>query len=406
MKVNAQIWIDRHIIKHLVWLLNGLVRVVGKILNLNHDLKRDFERVAVAKYKGMGSILQATPLLNSLRTKYPNAEITFISTNSNKAFLETLPMIDKYIFLDDGSFFKLLLGFPKLIFQLLRQRFQVFIDLEIYSHFSSLITTLSAAQNRFGYYMQSGKYRHGTYTHLIYFNPKASMSQVYLQMARLLHCENINPELYNYKNLSVNSEKIKLEKPYIVINPNASDLRLERRWPSNSFIELSNVLSQSHPDHALIFVGAPSEANYTTAICALSTNNKVENLAGKTSLDELIAIIKDADFMISNDTGPLHIAFACRTPAIGLFGPISPRQFDIPKESIALYKNVYCSPCVHEFDVPPCNGNNVCMQNISVEDVLNNVEKLTDSSRNEESERRVIYQYNDEVLGVIKRTAP
>ena len=95
MKVNAKIWIDRNIIKHLVWLLNGLVRIVGKVLNLNHDLKRNFERVAIAKYKGMGSILQATPLLNSLRAKYPNAEITFISTKSNKAFLETLPMIDK-----------------------------------------------------------------------------------------------------------------------------------------------------------------------------------------------------------------------------------------------------------------------------------------------------------------------
>lgn len=406
MKVNAQIWIDRNIIKHLVWLLNGLVRIVGKILNLNHNLERDFERVAIAKYKGMGSILQATPLLNSLRVKYPNAEITFISTKSNKAFLETLPMIDKYILLDDSSFFKLLFGFPKLIFQLFRQRFQVFIDLEIYSHFSSLITTLSAAQNRFGYYMQSGKYRHGTYTHLIYFNPKASMSQVYLQMARLLHCEDINLELYNYKNLSVNSEKTKLKKPYIVINPNASDLRLERRWPSDSFVELSNLLSQSHPDHTLVFVGAPSEAKYTTSICELSKHKSLENKAGKTSLDELIVIIKNADFMISNDTGPLHIAFACRTPAIGLFGPISPRQFDIPKESIALYKNVYCSPCVHEFDVPPCNGNNVCMQNISVMDVMESIETLKDPSRMEESDRQLIYQYNDEVLGVIKRTAP
>ena len=406
MKVNAQIWIDRNIIKHLVWLLNGLVRIVGKILNLDHNLERNFERIAIAKYKGMGSILQATPMLNALRVKYPDAKITFISTKSNKAFLDSLTMIDEYILLDDSSFLKLLIGFPKLIFTLLRQRFQVFIDLEIYSHFSSLITTLSAAQNRFGYYLQSGKYRHGTYTHLVYFNPKASMSQVYLQMARLLHCENINPALYDYKDLSVASDLSKIQSPYIVINPNASDLRLERRWPANSFIELANQLSKSHPSHNLIFVGAPSEEKYTTEICEQISNQKLTNLAGKTSLDELIHIIKEADFMISNDTGPLHIAFACRTPAIGLFGPISPRQFDIPSESIALYKDVYCSPCVHEFDVPPCHGNNVCMQHITVNEVLEGIKSLSDDTRIGATERKLLYKYNQEVLGVIKRTAP
>ena len=400
MKVNAQIWIDRNIIKHLVWLLNGLVRVVGKILNLNHDLERKFTRLAVAKYKGMGSILQATPLLTSLRNEYPNAQITFISTKSNKAFLDTLPMIDKYILLDDSSVGKLLFGLPKFLFLLFKQRFEVFIDLEIYSHFSSLITTLSAAQNRFGYYLQSGKYRHGTYTHIIYFNPKAPMSQVYLQMARLLHCKKLEDQLYSYPTFT---EVEGIERPYIVINPNASDLRLERRWPSASFVQLAKELSVTYPDHKIVFVGAPSEASYTSSICALIDEKQVRNLAGKTSLAELIGLIKHADFMISNDTGPLHIAFACRTQAIGLFGPISPKQFVIPSESIALYKNVYCSPCVHEFDVPPCNGKNVCMQKISVSEVIQQIPNLGKES---ETDHRAPINYlsDGEVLGVIKRT--
>lgn len=402
MKVNAQIWIDRHVIRRLVWLLNGLVRIVGKILNLNHDLERNFKRLAVAKYKGMGSILQATPLLSSLREEYPDAEITFISTKSNKAFLETLPMIDKYILLDDSSFSKLLFGFPKFLLSLLKHRFEVFIDLEIYSHFSSLVTTLSAAQNRFGYYLQSGRYRHGTYTHLIYFNPKAPMSQVYLQMARLLNCKNLTDQLYHYPTFT---EVNKIKKPYIVINPNASDLRLERRWPASSFIQLANELSSSHEEYQLVFVGSPGEAKYTNSICELIENPRVENLAGKTNLPELIAIIKNAEFMISNDTGPLHIAFACRTPSIGLFGPIAPKQFVIPQESIALYENVYCSPCVHEFDVPPCHGNNVCMQQITVDRVVKSIPLLAEK-RPELADKSIVYDANDEVLGVIKRTAP
>jgi len=299
MKVNTQIWLDRNVIRHIVWLFNGLVRIVGKILRLDHNLEREFKTVAVAKYKGMGSIIHATPLLLSLREKYPDAKIVFVSTSSNKSFLQTLPMIDEMVLLNESSFLKLMASFPIFIWKLLKLRIEVFIDLEIYAHLSGLITTLSAAKNRLGFYMQSGKYRHGIYTHLMYFNPKAPMSQVYLQMARLLHCEQINPELYDFAKATEDVElPIDAKVPFIVINPNASELCLERRWPASQFKELITSLLLKYPEHNIYLIGAPSELPYTESLEKDISNARVISLAGKTNIPQLIKLIKEASFMI------------------------------------------------------------------------------------------------------------
>jgi len=405
MKVDTQIWLDRNVIKHVVWLFNGLVRIVGKILRLDHDLDKEFKTIAVAKYKGMGSIIHATPLLLSIREKHPNAKIIFVSTKSNKSFLDTLPMIDECILLDESSVFKLIYTFPIFIWSLIRLRIEVFIDLEIYAHLSGLITTLSTAKNRLGYYMQSGKYRHGIYTHLMYFNPKAPMSQVYLQMARLIHCDHPNNELYDFSDTTEKiTSPIPNGTPYIVINPNASDLCLERRWPVSQFKSLINLLIKKYYDHDIYLVGAPSEAAYTDSLCKEVGESRVQSLAGKTNIPELIKVVQDAAFMISNDTGPLHMAIATKTKTVGLFGPIAPTQFHIPPYVIPLYKNVYCSPCVHEFDAPPCNGNNICMKQIEVFEVINAIDQLaTIDPENFNSVPSIRYSTAEDVLGIIKR---
>ena len=73
---------------------------------------------------------------------------------------------------------------------------------------------------------------------------------------------------------------------------------------------------------------------------------------------------------MTNDTGPMHIAFSCGTPTVALFGPASPIQYPGIKNTSIIYKDVYCSPCVHDFVIPPCNGDNICMKLITVSEVF------------------------------------
>jgi len=412
LKISTEIFIDKNFVKPLVFLLNFIVRVVGQILSINHSLDVPFKRIAISKYKGMGSIIQATPLLQTLREKYPDAEISFISTTANRAVLERIDCIDRLILLDDRGFLKLLLSFPGFITTLVLKRFDLFLDLEIYSSTSSLITTLSAAKNRVGFYLRDNQYRLGIYTHMLFLNTQTAISEAYLQIARLLQIKNTIHGLYPLKAPNETFESLALKYPalkpyeYIVINPNASDLRLERRWPQSNYIELIKELRIKYPEFPVILIGNKVELDYVEKIMVCFDSAKfVISLAGKTSFDELIVTIKNARFMVTNDTGPLHISYAVDTPVIGLFGPCSPIQYGMSNKSISIYNKLYCSPCVHEFEKPPCKGNNQCLISIQKHQVHQVIERvLKNDFRPFEENKMSFLSDSAEALGIVHRS--
>lgn len=413
MKTDFQRKIDRVLGRQLALLLNVLVRIVGKLLRLDHSLDKDFTRIVVCKYKGMGSIIQSTPLLQTLRKRYPNAHITFVSTVSNKGILQKMDMIDEVLYLSDKNMFSLGKSIWSLLWKMWRRKPELYIDLEVYSNFSSLITTMSMAKNRIGFYLRSTHYRLGTYTHMMFFNNVLPISSIYLQVARLLNCDTYTTELYPLKS-SYNSYTKSLidiglngEKPFIAINPNASDLRLERRWSASKFTSLIESLRLNFPDYQLVLLGAPIEANYVSALYQnFISDEMVLNIAGKTSIEELIFVIDKAHLMITNDTGPMHIAFATGTTTVSLYGPSNSDHYGHYKNNYVVQKALYCSPCIHEFELSPCNGNNQCMQLIGVQDVMNEVMQAIDDMKHGgqiSKKTNIIYDTGEGVLGLVTR---
>ena len=168
---------------------------------------------------------------------------------------------------------------------------------------------------------------------MMFFNSKLPIANVYLQIAKHLNCDTQNSELYSFS--EINSLPNYIASKYIVINPNASDLRLERRWDSSNFVSLISKLLNDFNDLEIILIGSKNEYEYTENIHQKIANKRVKNTAGSTSLEELIAIIKNATLMISNDTGPMHLAFATNTPIVCLFGPCSPEQYGKSSKSYA-----------------------------------------------------------------------
>jgi len=412
MKIQTQIYIDKILVKPFAILLNILVRIVGQLLRLDHALDKDFERIVVCKFKGLGSIIQSTPLLLSLRSKYPKAKIVYVSSNSNKALLDKIDVLDECYYINENSFFKLLFSVLKTWWCMLRFRPQVYIDLEIYSNFSTVFTALSLAKNRFGYYLRGSEYRLGIYTHMMFFNVQTPISKIYLQFAALLGIDTAHVPLIDL-GLSVSSDHntrlpVNVNLPYILINPNASDLRVERRWPAQSFILLIRRIANQYPNLPIYLIGSKAEATYSDQIANSLNLENVTRLAGKTSMDQLILLIKNATLMVSNDTGPMHMAFSCKTPIICLFGPCAPDHYSLQSSNIkTIYKKLYCSPCVHEFSHPPCKGDNKCMQLISVEEVLMEVEHFLSNQEfvveDETNLVGIIYRADTHILGTVKR---
>lgn len=406
MKTKQHLIIDRLIAKPLAVCLNFLIRLIGKFRKTDHSLDVPFNRIVVCKFKGLGSIIQATPMLQSIRQTYPEAEITFLSSSSNIQFLAEIDIIDQVMAVDDSSPLKLLKSLTSVLIHLINNKPEIFIDLEIYSHFSSLVTISTLAKNRIGFYLRSNTYRSGIYSHLVYYNTDVPISEVYMQIARLLNNTTSTPGLYPiYKNLSkINDHDL---SNYIIINPNASDLRIERRWDGNNYRNLAIWLCNEYPDKTVIFIGASEDKPYVNELLSGLELSNLKNLAGKTSIKELIYLIRNAELAITNDTGPMHIAFACETPTIALFGPCSPAHYGRNSKAKIIYKRVYCSPCVHEFITPPCKGNNSCMQIISLEEVTNEIQQFYNNGQQfietDKPQEKLYFFNNNEILGLVKK---
>lgn len=389
MQLKTAVWIDKYVAGTFNRFLNVLVRVTGFVLRPNHRLDRHFKTIAICKFKGMGSIIQATPLLQTLRNNYPDAKIIFISTPGNRRLLELIPEIDEIITLNDSGFFTLLTGFPITLIKLMRRKIGLYIDLEIYSNFSSSLTAMSCSRNRVGFYLRSDQYRLGLYTHMMFYNVNMPIRETYLQMARILPLKNESSTLSPlHEDESRVSGFIKdlaaVQSGMIIINCNASDLREERKWPVASFRMLIDRLLNTG-SHTIVLIGAKNERAYVEQLSSFFPDEKrVINIAGKSNADELIFLIRHAKLMITNDTGPMHIAYACKTKTLALFGPCSPLQYGNFPGSCYIYEPVFCSPCVHEFLIPPCKGNNICMKKIEVEKVVTLADKMLNENFTEE----------------------
>ncbi|KPK97820.1 MAG: hypothetical protein AMJ95_07070 [Omnitrophica WOR_2 bacterium SM23_72] len=384
MKLRHKIVLDRFIGKPLAFLLNGVVWPLGKIARINHDDSvQNVKTIAVAKLLGMGSILRATPMVRALKERYPSAKFIFITTLKNKPLVESLDLMDECLCIRDTTLTFLLMDTLRLLFKLWRYRVDLYFDLEVYSALSTILATLSLSRNRYGFYRTSTAFRVGLNTHLVYFNDAQPISKIYLQLARACGIKQfeqkiariqLSPQARSDLRDWLHGRRLKENSDYIVINPNASDLLLERRWPSSYFVSLINALSEPW-NRPIFLVGSLAERSYVdTLMKQLSPQAQAAtfNTCGEFSLETTMALIERARLMVTNDSGLYHIATSFGIPVISLWGPVNPSHYaDMErKDNFIFYsKDVYCSPCVHRTDFPPCKGNNICMKSISPKDV-------------------------------------
>jgi len=383
MSIRFKILVDRIVGKPAGVFLNLFARVLAKGLRRNHALDKGFRRIAVCKFVGMGSIIQMTPLIRTLRESYPDARITFVTAETNRDLVERLGLVDEIIRIRDTGVFPLAATFVSALIRLWRFRAELYIDAEIFSNFSSILAVLSCAKNRIGFFKNNFEYRSGIFNYLVYFNMKAPVSSVFLQIARLAGCKTLNRDLKAPVILKEDRDALRAvlpfdpKAPFIVINPNASDLRVERRWDSRNFALLIEKIASAHPGHRMVLTGLKHETAYAAGIyhaVNAAARERLTDLSGRVSLGAFLALLESAALLVTNDTGPMHISFALERKTVTLWGPGHPLQYGDAKNSFSIYKNVYCSPCIYEFDVPPCKGDNQCMKAITVEEVASAVD--------------------------------
>ncbi len=148
-----------------------------------------------------------------------------------------------------------------------------------------------------------------------------------------------------------------------------------KRWPAENFIKLAKMLIANFQNLEVMVTGAQKDMDLTDSIVEKVGDKRCYSLAGKTKLNELAALFKKCDLVISSDSGPLHLASAMEITTIGLFGPTSHKitgQRGRAK-NIVIAKDVGCQiPCY----VEECDKDYECMKAITAEEVFEAAKKV------------------------------
>ena len=174
-------------------------------------------------------------------------------------------------------------------------------------------------------------------------------------------------QIYGY-NSSKNRRKV------LGINPGAS-YGSAKRWHPEEFYKVASGLSNQYD---IVIFGGPGEADIALDIEKALIENGVtnyQNLAGKTTIPELINHIANLDLFITGDSGPMHVAASFQVPTVAIFGPTKDDETSqwMNDKSIIVKKNLDCQPCMKR----TCPlGHHNCMNLIKAIDVLDAVKQL------------------------------
>jgi heptosyltransferase-2 len=171
--------------------------------------------------------------------------------------------------------------------------------------------------------------------------------------------------------LSARERLATLSRPVLGINPGAS-YGSAKRWFPERFAEVANWFIRDTGGSVVIF-GGKKETDIAEEIDKSIIDHKLF-LAGKTTLRELISLISECDVLVTNDSGPMHIAYGVGTPLVTIFGSTAPELTGYADHRSAVLRNDFdCSPCFER----TCKSEDMkCMWSISSDDVYIETRRL------------------------------
>jgi heptosyltransferase-1 len=291
--------------------------------NLLH-MRKTPGKILVVKPSSLGDIVHSLPFLNVLKDRFPTSEIHWVVAKGFECLLEDHPMIQRLWVINKDAWKNIknagdtLITLKHLFNNLKREQFDLVADLQGLLR-SGIITAATGAPIRLGF----EEAREGSryfYTHRVEGGKDIHAVDRYLKIAKFLGCDtstvffpfplSFSPSLATFNPL--------LSGDYAVIVPGA---RWKTKiWPAEHFAKLAAALPVKS-----VIIGSRTDKDTAETIISLS-GGKARSLAGMTNLKELIEVMRNALFVVTNDSGPMHIAAALQKPVFAVFGPTDPNR--------------------------------------------------------------------------------
>lgn len=385
MNINFMRFVDKYIGKLIILILS----ILRNYNNVREETK--FHNFIISKFFGMGTIILSIPLLKAIKVKYNNSKIIFLTFKENSEIFEFFNLVDEVILIRRNNLFNFFIDTVKTLFYLRTKiKPDVFIDLEFFSNYSTIISFMSRAIIRIGFGLND-QIREKLLTNKVKFDGRLHILELFKALGNII---SVNEEFSmippvvkekHSKSIDIWLDNIGLkEKSFIIISTRSStDLGCLKEWSIFKWAKLiERILKETKIK--IVLTGLKEDFIYIEKIIFNVRNKQKSNLynaSGCFNLGEFISLLKKSKFLITLDSGPFHLAQSLKIPCVVLFGPETPLLYG-PRDGInfIVYKNLPCSPCVNVLDGKKmkCKNEifNKCMKDIEVEEVFQNVIEL------------------------------
>jgi lipopolysaccharide heptosyltransferase II len=340
------------------------------------DIKGN-EKFLVVRTDRIGDVLLSTPVLEAIKRKYPKSKVSMMISPYTKDLLINNPWVDEIITYEQSSssdFFKLVKSLRKKKFDfaiLLRPTLRM-----------ALLLYLSGIRVRIGtgYRAYQFLFNCKVYEHRKTIEKHELEYNLSMLVPLGISGEVIVPRIFlsaeeeTISNKIFDEQKVKKDDLKIIVHPGSGNSSLN--YPLGKFAVLADKLIEEF-SAKVILTGNSKEVKLSEAI-RRKMRNKPVDLTGKTNLRELSSVLKGSDLLISNSTGPIHMAVALGTPVVALFSPLfvaSPKRWGPYGEGneVVMPPVEICHKCEKE----KCSHFN-CMDKIDPDEVVSRVRKILD----------------------------
>ncbi|MCI5167369.1 MAG: glycosyltransferase family 9 protein [Candidatus Electrothrix sp. GM3_4] len=355
------------------------LRLVRKQENITPDRVKT---ICIIRTVYIGDVIMTLPILPALQEKYPKAKITFLTSTASAAVLQHNKYIDNILTFNpfwfySGSVRDWLIFIKKL--RLLR--FDLLIETRADIRELALLAFWIPARFKVSYDVGGGGY---LLTHRVPYPGLCHKVDYHLYLVRYLGCptEGAKAELFltaeeEQKIVSILRDQ-GITGPFIAVHP-GSRLVL-KRWFPDRFAQVCENLFQQYR-LPVVLVGAAEEVLLTEGIQATLQGQQNQqcqavSLAGALNIRQLAALLGRAALFLCNDSAPMHIAAAMKTPTLAIFGPSKSVETAPYSPAGKVVEKDY--PCRFTCDESHClhAEYHACLQEITVQDVQQAAEEI------------------------------
>ncbi len=340
--------------------------------NSNNDKSfTDVKKILVRVTNWIGDAVMNTPALGDIRHTYPDAEITVVANPVVANLYSHHPYCDRVIVFDKKGKDRGISGWLSFIKKLRHEDFDLAILLQK-AFEAAFMAFCARVPVRIGYRTDTRRF---LLTHSLKFTDeirhlhhvqhyRTLVNHFHIVGGKPTQCLSSTPEEVAW------AQKTLIGDNWVVINPGAA-YGSAKRWIPESFAQVADRISVKYGANILL-VGGGDETEIGQDI-EQEMKIKPLNLIGKTSVRELMALISCCRLMVSNDSGPMHVAAAFAVPIVAIFGSTDHTvTYPADTEHRIVRKDIDCAPCL----LRQCPLEHQCMTFVTADDVMSAVGSL------------------------------